>query len=153
MADSCDIGNRPSDPDFNPSDDEIASLLKSSATIAIVGLSDKPHRDSFIVAQYLTNHGYEIVPVNPALAERGWLDIKAYPDIASIPGDVDVIDLFRRADSIMELVPAMISKKPKAVWLQLGIVNNEAASLLRYAGITVIQNKCVKIEHSLLIGG
>ena len=153
MADSCDIGSRPPDPDFNPSDDEIARLLKASATIAIVGLSDKPHRDSFKVAKYLLDHAYKVIPVNPALAERGWLDIKAYPDILSIPGDVDIIDLFRRADSIMELVPATIAKKPKAVWLQLGIVNNEAAARLRSAGIMVVQNKCVKIEHSALIGG
>lgn len=152
MDDSCDIGNRPPEPDFNPSGDEITQILKTSATIAIVGLSDKPHRDSFNVGKYLLDHGYKVIPVNPALAERGWLNIKAYPDIASIPGEVDVIDIFRRADSIMELVPAMIAKKPKAVWLQLGIVNNEAASRLRSADIVVVQNKCVKIEHSLLIG-
>jgi hypothetical protein len=153
MTDACDISNRPPEPDFNPSGDEVARLLKVSRTIAIVGLSDKPHRDSFIVGKYLLDHGYKVIPVNPALAERGWLDIKAYPDIASIPGEVDVIDLFRRADSIMELVPAMIAKKPKTVWLQLGIVNNEASALLRPAGILVVQNKCIKVEHSLLVGG
>ena len=153
MTDACDIGNRPPEPDHNPSDDEIAGLLKTAKAIAIVGLSDKPHRDSFIVGKYLADHGYKVVPVNPALAQRGWQGITAYPDIASIPGEVDIIDVFRRADSIMELVPAMISKKPKAVWLQLGIVNNEASAILRSAGIMVVQNKCVKIEHSLLIEG
>jgi hypothetical protein len=153
MTDACDIGNRPPEPDFTPSDDEIAGLLKTAKSIAIVGLSDKPHRDSFIVGEYLVAHDYQVIPVNPALAERGWLGITAYPDIGSIPGEVDILDLFRRADSIMELIPAMIAKKPKAVWLQLGIVNNEASAILRSAGIIVVQNKCIKIEHSLLIGG
>lgn len=153
MTDTCDIGNRPPEPDSNPSDDEIAALLKTAKTIAIVGLSDKHHRDSFIVAKYLAGHDYKVTPVNPALTQRGWLGVTAYQDIASIPGEVDIIDLFRRADTIMELVPAMIAKKPKAVWLQLGIVNNEASAILRSAGIMVVQNKCIKIEHSLLIGG
>jgi hypothetical protein len=153
MTDACDIGNRPPEPDSNPSDDEIAALLKTAKTIAIVGLSDKPHRDSFIVAKYLAGHDYKVTPVNPALAQRGWLGVTAYQDVALIPGEVDIIDLFRRADTIMELVPAMIAKKPKAVWLQLGVVNNEASAILRSAGIMVVQNKCIKIEHSLLIGG
>jgi hypothetical protein len=153
MTDVCDIGNRPPEPDYNPSDDEIAGLLKNAKTIAIVGLSDKPHRDSFIVGKYLVAHDCKVIPVNPALAQRGWLGVTAYSDVALIPGEVDIIDMFRRADSIMELVPAMISKKPKAVWLQLGIVNNEASAILRSAGIMVVQNKCVKTEHSLLIEG
>jgi hypothetical protein len=152
VVNACDIGNRPPEPDCNSSDDEIAHLLKSARTIAVVGLSDKPHRESFIVGQYLLDHGYKVIPVNPALAGRGWLGVTAYPDIASIPGEVDMINVFRRADAIMELVPAMIAKKPKAVWLQLGIVNNEASARLRHAGIVTVQNKCVKIEHSLLIG-
>lgn len=151
--DACDIGNRPPEPDYNPSAGDITRLLKDSRTIAIVGLSDKPHRDSFIVGKYLLDHGYKVIPVNPALAGRGWLQIKAYPDITSIPGEVDMIDVFRRADAIMELIPAMIAKKPKAVWLQLGIVNNEVSARLRDEGIMVVQNKCVKIEHSLLVGG
>ena len=153
MADACEIGNRPPEPDSNPSDGEIAGLLKNARTIAIVGLSDKPHRDSFIVGNYLADHGHNVIPVNPALTQRGWMGITAYPDIDSIPGEVDIIDLFRRADSIMELTKAIISKKPKAVWLQLGIVNNEAAVILRSAGIMVVQNKCIKIEHSSLIDG
>ena len=153
MTDACDIGNRPPEPDYNPSAGDITRLLMDSRTSAIVGLSDKPHRESFIVGKYLLDHGYKVIPVNPALAERGWLQIKAYPDITSIPGEVDMIDVFRRADAIMELVPAMIAKKPKAVWLQLGIVNNEASARLRDEGIMVVQNKCVKIEHSLLVGG
>lgn len=153
MTDTCDIENRPPEPDYAPSDNEITWLLKNAKTIAIVGLSDKPHRDSFIVGKYLVDHGYKVIPVNPALVQRGWLGVTAYPDIDSIPSEVDIIDVFRRADAIMELVPAMSYKKPKAVWLQLGIVNNEASAILRPAGIMVVQNKCVKVEHSLLIGG
>lgn len=152
MTEACQIGARPPEPDYNPSAGDIVHILKTSPTIAIVGLSDKPHRESFIVARYLLDHGYNVIPVNPALTERGWLGIKAYPDIGSIPVEVDIIDLFRRADSIPELVPAMIAKKPKTVWLQLGIVNNEVARSLRDAGIAVVQNKCIKIEHSLFIG-
>ena len=153
MTDACEIANRPPKPDYTPADDEITGLLETAKFIAVVGLSDKPHRDSFIVGEYLADHGYRVIPVNPALAQRSWLGITAYPDIASIPGEVDIINVFRRAEAIMELVPAMIAKKPKSVWLQLGIVNNEASSILRSAGIMVVQNKCIKIEHSLLIGG
>lgn len=150
---ACDIGNRPPEPDYNPSAGDITALLNNSRAIAIVGLSSKSHRESFIVGEYLLDHGYSVIPVNPALVERGWLKIKAYPDIASIPGEVDIIDVFRRADAVMELVPAMIAKKPKAVWLQLGVVNNQASARLRDEGIMVVQNKCLKIEHSSLVGG
>jgi len=153
MADECDISKRPPAAEGNPSPQEIEKLLRSIKTIAVVGLSNKPHRESYMVAGYLQSHGYEILPVNPALADKGWEGTKAYASLSDVPGRIDLVDLFRRAELIDEIVDGIIAIKPKAAWLQLGIVNNEAARKLRAAGIMVVQDKCMKIEHSALIGG
>ncbi|MBI4667445.1 MAG: CoA-binding protein [Nitrospinae bacterium] len=153
MNDACDISQRPEKPEGNPSPEEIRGILENCRTVAVVGLSNKPNRDSYRVALYLADHGYKVIPVNPALEEKGWEGIKAYNTIAQVPGEVDIIDLFRRADSIGELAADILAKKPRVVWLQLGIVNNPVAAILRKAGITVVQDKCIKIEHNALIGG
>ncbi|MBI5816571.1 MAG: CoA-binding protein [Nitrospinae bacterium] len=150
MPESCDISKRPPGPEGNPPADVIAGILKSAKTIAVVGLSDKPGRASNDVAAYLMDHGYTIIPVNPALNERGWKGIKAYAKLPEIPGEVDIVDFFMRAELIGGLVDEVIAKGPKVAWLQLGIVNNEAARRLRAAGMTVVQDKCVKIEHRAL---
>lgn len=149
MKDACDISNRPQTPDQNPSPEEISGIIKSVKRIAIVGLSNKPERDSCMVGLYMKQKGYEIVPVHPNISE--WDGQKVYKSVLEIPGKVDMVNMFIRADNIDELVPGIIEKKPDVVWFQLGIVNNKAAKTLRDNGFTVVQNKCIKIEHANLL--
>ena len=132
--------------------DEIEKILKESKTIAVVGLSDKPERDSYDVAQYLQNAGYNIIPVNPNIKE--WNGIKAYANLLEILDSIkiDAVDIFRRSEFVEEIIDQVLKmkNKPKAIWLQLGIENERAAEKARNFGIIVIQNKCMKIEHAKL---
>lgn len=116
--------------------------------IAVVGISDNPERPSYDVASFLEKHGYNIIPVNPTLTE--WKGKKCYPDLKSIPVKVDVVDIFRRPEAVPPIVDEAIVIKPKAVWMQLGIVNEEAAAKARAAGIEVVMDKCMKIEYNRL---
>lgn len=127
---------------------DIRSILKSAKTIAVVGLSDKPERPSFQVADYLAKHGYRIIPVNPNIAE--WKGLKAYPSLAEAAkaeGPVDVVDVFRRSEDVPPIVDAAIKTGAKAVWMQLGIINEGAAAKARAAGLSVVMDRCMKIEH------
>lgn len=134
----------------NPGDQEIKDLLTQSKTIAVVGLSDKPERDSYRVAQYMQEQGYRIIPVNPRVKEV--LGEKAYPDLAAVPGPVDIVDVFRRSEEAPGVVKEALLLKPAAVWLQLGVISEEAAALAREQGVPVVMNRCIKIEHSRLLG-
>jgi uncharacterized protein len=129
--------------------DDIAHLLKTSKTIAIVGLSNNPNRDSYDVASYLQQAGYAIVPVNPNLRE--WKGIHTYAKLTDIPDSIpiDVIDIFRRSEFVEEIVDQALQMKhtPKAIWMQLGIENERAADMARQAGLIVIQNRCIRTEH------
>ncbi len=151
MSEACDITKRPQEPENNPGPSEIKNILSEAKTIAIIGLSNKPHRESYMVGRYLKDHGYTVIPVHPNIDE--WEGLKVYGNLGDIPGDVDIVDIFRRADAIGDLVPEIVAKKPKVAWLQLGIVNNEASKEMRSEGIVVVQNKCMKIEHTTLLGG
>ncbi len=113
-------------------------------TIAVVGISDDPARPSNFVARFLKEHGYKIIPVNPKLSE--WEGEKCYPDLLSIPVKVDIVDIFRRSEAIPPIVDEAISIKAKAVWMQEGIINEEAAAKARKAGIEVVMDKCMKKE-------
>lgn len=148
MAEACDMSGRPDKPEYDLAPDEISELFRKTKTIAIIGLSSKPHRDSYMVGKYLKDHGYEIIPVHPNISE--WDGQKVYKSLSDVPGPVDVVDVFRRADAIGELTPQILEKKPKAVWFQLGIVNNEEAARIHKEGIKVAQNRCMKIEHAML---
>jgi predicted CoA-binding protein len=128
----------------------IDSILRESRTIAVVGLSDKPDRPSYRVAKYLQTHGYRIVPVNPALTEV--LGERGYPDLASVPIPVDVVDIFRRSEDTPPVVEAAIAKGARAVWMQEGIVNEAAAERARAAGLQVVMNLCIKKEHEKRAG-
>ncbi|HEB72530.1 MAG TPA: CoA-binding protein [Nitrospirae bacterium] len=150
MTDACDISLRPPAPDHNPPPDEIKNILSESKTIAIIGLSDKPGRASLDVGLYLKDHGYTVIPVHPKISD--WRGIKTYSSLKDVPGPVDIVDIFRKANAIDGLVEEIVEKKPRVVWLQLGIVNNEAAVKIRKAGIVVVQDRCLKIEHSSLLG-
>jgi len=116
-------------------------------TIAVVGISDNPERPSNFVAKFMEEHGYKIIPVNPNLTE--WEGKKCYPDLLSIPVKVDVVDIFRRPEAVPPIVDEAIAIKAKAVWMQEGIVNEEAAAKAREAGIEVVMDRCMKKEFDI----
>ncbi len=122
----------------------IESILKYS-TIAVVGISDDPDRPSNFVATFLESHGYNIIPVNPKL--KVWKGKKCYPDLLSIPEKVDVVDIFRRSDAVPPIVDEAIAIKAKVVWMQEGIINEEAAAKAQKAGLEVVMDKCMKKEY------
>ena len=122
----------------------IEKVLTQYRTIAIVGASDKPQRPSYRVAEFLKGEGYRIIPVTPK-AER-ILGETAYPDLASIPEQVEVVDVFRRPEEVLPIVEEAIAIKAKALWMQEGIINEEAAARAREAGLTVIMDRCMKKE-------
>jgi predicted CoA-binding protein len=123
-------------------------ILNCGRTIAVVGLSSKPDRPSYRVASYLKEHGYKIIPVNPANNEV--LGETCYPDLASIPEPVDVVDIFRRSEEVLPVVKEAIKIGAKAVWMQEGVVNELAATRAREAGLMVVMDKCMFTEHRKL---
>jgi predicted CoA-binding protein len=127
---------------------EIASLLQSAHTIAVVGLSDKPWRASHGVSEYMQRVGYRIIPVNPELAEV--LGERCYPDLEAVPDPIDIVNIFRRSELVPEIVEAAIRVGAKAVWMQEGVVNEEAAARARAAGLTVVMDRCLLKEHRKL---
>jgi predicted CoA-binding protein len=126
---------------------DITGLLERARTIAVVGCSPKPDRDSHRVAAYLQTAGYRVVPINPGADEI--LGVTAYPDLASVPGDVelDIVDVFRRPEHIPAVVDAVLARGAKALWLQLGCANPEAEERARDAGLDVVSDRCIKVEH------
>ncbi len=114
-------------------------------TVAVVGISDNPERPSHFVAKFLEEKGYSIIPVNPNLKE--WAGRKCYPDLLSIPEKVDVVDIFRRPEAVPPIVDEAIRIKAKVVWMQEGIVNEEAAAKARNAGLEVVMDRCMKKEY------
>ncbi len=116
--------------------------------MAVVGASAKPERPSYRVAGYLAEHGYNVIPVNPGVQEI--LGKTSYPDLSSIPGPVEVVDIFRRSDMVMPIVEEAIKIGAKAVWMQEGVINEEAAARARDAGILVVMDKCMLKEHQRL---
>ena len=135
-------------PKENATSTEIADILRNSRVIAVVGLSPKPERPSHGVALYMKGQGYTIVPVNPGQKEIGG-DV-CYPSLLDVPGPVDIVNIFRDPAAVPEIVEQAIVKKAKVVWMQLGIVHNEAAAKARAAGLKVVMNKCIMVEHRSL---
>jgi uncharacterized protein len=134
-------------PAFNSTPREIAEILKNTKTIAVVGMSPKPDRPSHQVPQYLEAQGYTIIPVNPGQTE---IDGKTcYKSLRDVPGGIDVVDIFRQPEAVPEIVEEAIAKKAKVVWMQSGIVNNAAAERAKAAGLMVVMNKCLKVEHMM----
>ncbi len=130
-------------------DDAIALVLKNAKTIAVVGASPKPWRDSGSITQYLIHKGYDVYPVNPAHDEL--FNRKCYQDLRSVPVPIDIVDVFRNPDAVDAVVEEAIAVKAKTVWLQLGVVNAKAAEKAEKAGLTVIMDHCIAVEHSRLI--
>ncbi|HLG30642.1 MAG TPA: CoA-binding protein [Candidatus Brocadiales bacterium] len=129
-------------------DKDIKGILKEYRTVAVVGLSPKEDRPSYNVAKYLKSQGYRIIPVNPNAKEV--LGEVSYPDLKSIPEEVEIVDIFRRSEDVPPIVDDAISVGAKVVWMQEGIINNEAAEMARKAGLEVIMDRCMFKEHRRL---
>jgi uncharacterized protein len=125
-------------------------ILKSCKTIAIVGLSGNPERASNHVGEYLKAHGYKILPVNPG--EKEILGLTCYPDLASIPEKIDVVDIFRKSEDVPPIVKDAVKIGAKAVWMQEGVIHQEAAKEALKAGLKVVMNKCMLKEHVRCFG-
>ena len=125
-----------------------AKILNEYYNVAVVGVSPNPRRPSCRVASYLTRHGYHVIPVNPRAQEI--LGETSYPDLSSIPEKVEVVDIFRRSEEVMPIVEEAIKIGAKAVWMQEGVVNDEAAAKARDAGLLVVMDKCMRKEHQRL---
>jgi predicted CoA-binding protein len=125
--------------------DQIGELLKQSRTIAVVGLSDSPLRPSYGVSAYMQSQGYRIIPVNPAI--QGALGEKAVASLAEAPEKIDIVDVFRRPEFVPDIVDEAIRLKVPAIWLQEGVVHEEAAEKARQAGIFVVMDLCILKEH------
>ena len=126
-------------------------ILNTYKRVAMVGLSADWWRPSFFAAKYLLEHGFEVIPVNPKYEEI--LGQKCYPDLKSIPTPVDVVDLFQKAERVPIFVDDAITIDAKVVWMQLGIINEEAAQKARDAGLEVVMDRCMKIEYARIFGG
>jgi predicted CoA-binding protein len=134
--------------------DDIATLrriLRTSRTIAIVGLSAEWHRPSYFAAKYLQEHGYRVVPVNPRYSEI--LGERCHATLTTIDVPVDIVDVFRRTEDVMPIAEEAIAIGAKCLWQQIGVKNEAAAALAAAAGLEVVMNRCVKIEHGRLFGG
>jgi predicted CoA-binding protein len=137
----------------NPTDAEIRAILSHPATVAVLGCSDNPARDSLRIAMLLKHKGFRVIPVNPRLGSDALMDAlgeRCYPDLASIPGAVEIVDVFRRPEYLPEIAEAAIAKGARVLWCQLGVVNLQAAERARSAGLTVVMDRCPAIEYGRL---
>ncbi len=134
--------------------DDIATLrriLRTSRTIAVVGLSAEWHRPSFFAAKYMQEHGYRVIPVNPRYDET--LGERCHASLATIDVPVDIVDVFRKTEDVMPIAEQAIAIHAKCLWQQIGVKNEAAAALAAAAGLDVVMDRCVKIEHARLFGG
>jgi predicted CoA-binding protein len=134
----------------NPEDPVLRALLETARRVAVVGLSPKPHRDSNRVARYLLECGYEVVPVYPR--GESILGQRVHRSVAEIPGGVDLVDVFRRSEALPAVVDDALAASAPALWFQLGCVDEEAARRARQAGIVVVMDRCLMVDHSRLLG-
>ena len=137
----------------NPPDSEIRAILSHPATVAVVGCSDNPERDSLRIAMLLRDKGFRVIPVNPQLPAEALLDVlgeRCYPDLKSIPDAVEIVDVFRRSEYVPAIVEEAIAKRARVLWCQLGVVNLEAAARAASAGMTVVMDRCPAIEYRRL---
>lgn len=141
MKDKCEV------PSFITPKKEIEDLLKNSKTVAVVGLSSNPEKDSYHVAEYLIKEGYDVIPVNPNAEEI--LGKKCYPSLLAIPEDIkiDIVDIFRKPEDVPPVVEDAIKIGARAVWMQEGIVNNQAGKKAKEKGLTVVMGKCIMKTH------
>jgi predicted CoA-binding protein len=135
-------------PTTNANHDEIAEILRTAKTIAVIGASLKPERPAHWISVYLKEQGYQVIPVNPGHAEI--LGDKCYKSLSEIPEPIDIVDIFRKTNAVPAIVDEAIAKKAKVIWMQQGIVHNAAAAKAKAAGLQVIQNKCIYQERQKL---
>ena len=126
-------------------------ILARTKSIAVVGLSAHWYRPSYFAAKYMQDHGYRVIPVNPSYTEV--LGQRCYPNLAAIPGPIDLVDCFRKSEDIMPIAHEAVAKGAGVLWMQLGIRNEDAARLALDAGLDVVMDRCVKIEHARIMGG
>jgi uncharacterized protein len=134
----------------NPSDPELKEILQKYKTIAVIGMSKNPEKDAFSVPAYLKERGYKVIPVNPTADNI--LGERSYKRLFDVPGNVDIVDVFRPSEDVPNYVADVLAKKPRVFWLQLGITNEAAESEVQKAGIKVVHDKCMMREHRRLIG-
>jgi hypothetical protein len=127
---------------------QISEILRVGRTIAVVGLSAKRYRPSYGVAEYLQRAGYRVIPVNPHETEI--LGERCYPDVESVPEPIDIVDIFRRSEFVPEIVEAAIRKGAKVVWMQEGVIHEEAARRAQEAGLEVVMDRCILKDHRRL---
>jgi len=133
----------------NPSDEEISALLNSATSIAVVGCSPNPERTSHQIAAFLLDHGYHVIPVHPQAKEI--LGQQVYPKLADIPEVIDIVDVFRRQEFTPDIAEQAVAIQAKTLWLQQGIVNEQAWDIARDGGMTCIMDRCIAVMHRLLI--
>jgi uncharacterized protein len=135
---------------MDSADARMREVLLRAETVAVVGLSDKPERDSHQIAQYLQSVGYRVVPVNPVVAEV--LGERSYPDLGSFPPEVrlDIVDVFRRSDQVGPVADETIARRVPVLWMQLGVTNAEAAAKVRAAGLVCYEDLCIMVQHKRL---
>jgi predicted CoA-binding protein len=134
------------------SDDYLRGILRSVHTIAMVGASEHWNRPSYFVLKYLLDKRYRVIPVNPRASVPEILGQRVYPNLASIPEEIDMVDIFRRSEAAGQIVDQAIAKGAKVVWMQLGVRSDAAAARAEAAGLKVVMNRCPKIEYSRLHG-
>ena len=134
----------------NPSEAEIQDLLENSSTVAVVGLSDSPYRTSHAIARVLQEVGYKIFPVNPNLLGPV-LGEEPYGSVRDIEEPVDIVDVFRRSEFVMPVAKDAVAAGVKAIWMQSGVINEEAASYAREHGLTVVMDRCIKVDYARLV--
>lgn len=131
----------------NPSRQDLGVLLKKAKRIAVVGLSDNPERTSYMVSAAMQRAGYEIIPVNPSVKEV--LGVKSVANLKDIQGHVDIVNVFRRSEFLMEVAKEFVEIDADIFWAQQGLVNEEAYQFLKEKGYTVVMDRCIKVEHAL----
>ncbi len=136
---------------MTPSLSDLHRILSENRNVAVVGLSAGVRRPSYFAAKYLLDHGYRVFPVNPRYEEV--LGQKCYPRLADIPEKIDIVDCFRPTEAIPALAHEAVAIKARVLWMQLEVINEEAADIARRAGLEVVMNRCMKIEYARLFGG
>lgn len=137
-------------PVVNPGPEQIKAILESKHRIAVVGLSDNPARTSYQIAKYMADHGYEIIPVNPTIDEV--FGKKAVKSLLDIEGHVDIVNVFRRSEFLLEVAKETAKIGADVFWAQLGLMNEEAYNYLQAKGITSVMDRCIMVEHMKVIG-
>ncbi|TCJ19905.1 CoA-binding protein [Rubrobacter taiwanensis] len=135
----------------NPSDAEIREILQAAKNIAVVGLSDKPHRTSHRIARFLQSAGYRVLPVNPNLSGPV-LGEEPYASLREIEEEIDIVDVFRRSEFVGPVAEDAVAAGAKVLWMQLGVINEAAARYAAERGLTVVMDRCIKVDHASLVG-